>query len=290
MRKYLPLSISLFLVAISIFVWLRFSERENTYLVKGIIKGFGASTEIEQIVFIHHEKIPSYMPEMTMPFRVTDQSATKFETGDAVSFSLHQSQDELWITAVKRISPTQVSLQEDALPTSNEMRILQPKDVVPAISLVDQDHKNFQLTDFKGKIVALSFIYTRCPDPTLCPRMSSHFKTLQTKLSELGVLDKTHLLNISFDPQNDSPSVLKQYAQRYAPNTSHWTFATGSVSEIAKTAQLFGVNYRNAQGDLIEHSLTTAVLSPEGKVVKIWRGNTWKPEEVLETMQLYLKN
>jgi Cu/Ag efflux protein CusF len=100
---------------------------------------------------------------------------------------------------------------------------------------------------------------------------------------------KTQLLSISVDPEYDTPARLREYGagrttESGAQTFSHWQFATGSADEVKKVATYFGLQYF-AEEDQIIHSLVTAVISPGGRIVKLYSGNEWKPEEIVGDLQ-----
>jgi protein SCO1/2 len=108
--------------------------------------------------------------------------------------------------------------------------------------------------------------------------MSKHFAALQPALrAEYG--DRVQLLSISFDPANDTPAVLRDYAARYTDRLDTWTFATGDSSQVQRATSLFGVYTSQGDGE-ITHNLVTAVVGPDGTVERLFRGNDWTPEDL----------
>jgi len=103
------------------------------------------------------------------------------------------------------------------------------------------------------------------------------------------VYEKTHLLSISIDPAYDTPEVLRSYGaahtERYEKETfAHWEFAGGTSEQVKDIAQFFGLTYFPDKDQII-HALRTVIVSPEGKVAKVYTGNDWKPEEVVDEMK-----
>ena len=149
---------------------------------------------------------------------------------------------------------------------------------VPDFTLTNQQGRAFRLADFRGKAVVLTFIYTRCPLPNYCPLMSKNFASLQKRF-ENEFPGRVELLSVSFDPQFDTPEVLREYAARFGAGAKNWTVATGSTEQVDFVTELFGL-IREPAGGLINHDLRTALISPEGKLVQVWRSNVWTPYEV----------
>ncbi|ARA92362.1 hypothetical protein AWN76_003710 [Rhodothermaceae bacterium RA] len=255
----------------------------RSYDVRGRVAGFG---DDGRTVIVEHEAIPGLMPAMTMPFNAdASVDVQALQPGQAIRFTFVVTRDSSWIRDVE-------VLPDDALPrhpagadtrprpAPDERPILQPGDPVPPVALIDQDGAPLALSDFEGQPLLLTFIYTRCPIPDFCPRMSRHFATLQDSLTaRYG--EVVRQLSISFDPAHDTPAVLRDYAARYTTNTRQWVFATGTPEQIARVTHLFGVYATTGDGQTIDHNLATALIGPDGRVVEIWRGNRWTPDEVL---------
>src|ERR1700674_1125724 len=159
---------------------------------------------------------------------------------------------------------------------------------------MNQDGKAILNQDYKGKTLLLTFIFTRCQDPDQCTLMSSNFAAVDQELQKQPELyGKTHLLSISFDAEYDTPKVLRSYGAAYTgkytdETFAHWEFASGSADEVKGIAQFFGLRYyKDVQSgkEQVTHSLRTAVIGPDSKIVKVYRGNDWKPDEVMKELQ-----
>ncbi len=164
---------------------------------------------------------------------------------------------------------------------------------VPNFALTNQDGKRISLSDFRGRALAITFIYARCPLPDYCIRMSTNFSDLANQIAAKPELrDKIRLLSISFDPANDTPEKLRSYGIGYLGNDPKtkfdvWQLAVGKDAEVRKIADFFGLRYEVDQNDKtqINHSLRTAVIAPDGKVTKIFAGNEWTPSTLLKELE-----
>jgi protein SCO1/2 len=163
---------------------------------------------------------------------------------------------------------------------------------VPDFSLTNQDGKKISLRDFRGKALAITFIYSKCPLPDYCIRMSTNFSDLANQLASTELGGKVRLLSISFDPANDTPEKLRSYGLGYLGNNPNarfdiWTLAVGKDAEVRKIADFFGLQYEVDASDkaLINHSLRTAVIGPEGKVTKIFAGNDWSVDDLKKELE-----
>lgn len=268
---------SLVLALLLVFVAGCFSR---SYEVRGIVVGFG---DDGRTVIIDHEEVQGYMPAMTMPFTASDAAElAPVENGQRVAFTLHVNRDSSWIDGLEVLPDTvQLAVSSPRVPTDTSRALLEPGDVVPPITLVDERGGEFTRASFRGQPSVLTFIYTRCPLPDFCPRLSSQFQELQRALARRG--SDVQLVSVTIDPEYDTPEVLRTYAERYDADPSRWTFVTGTPGEIATLAHALGVYYAG-EGTALDHNLSTTLLDADGRVVEIWRGTTWQPEAVLEAI------
>jgi protein SCO1/2 len=243
---------------------------------------------------VEHEDIPGYMPSMTMDFPVRDAEALKaMEPGDRVQGALVVTDDAYWLD-----SPVVTKAQPDSrpggpAPAAQAPGPREPKegDEIPDVKLVNQDGRRFDTRDLKGRAVAVTFIYTRCPLPDQCPLLSANFARLNAALASDPELRRgARLLSVTLDPEYDKPEVLRAYGATYAGGRfDGWDFATGDPAEVRRFAEFFGLVYK-AEGGQVTHSLRTAVVTPDGKLHKVYRGNEWKPEDVLNDLRNTLRS
>ena len=262
-------------------------EKGQTYLTRGIVRGFSPDrTEIE----IQHETIPDYMPSMTMPFRPRSaRDMADLKPGDAIAFRLTVTTDEFWIDQIRKVSREEVRIPERKAempaPAASESPRVREGDVMPIFSLTNQDGRSVTRDAFRGHPFVLTFIFTRCPIPNFCPRMSGNFAELQNAIKKGGgALAQTRLLSITLDPEFDTPAVLKAYAEHLSFDPNVWSFATGDPKQISALAEAFSV-YRKFEGGSLSHGLATALVDRDGTIRKIWRGNTWLVQEVVDELK-----
>src|SRR5262245_43499967 len=184
------------------------------YDTRGVVRGFAPD---RSTIEIQHENIPCFMPSMTMPFVSRDpKQIAKLKTGDAISFRMAVTQKDFWIERVKRIHREDVNVAEpkQTPPISTESHArLKEGDEMPFFSLTNQNGDRISLETFRGKPFVLTFVFTRCPVPNFCPRMSNNFGELQAAIKAgNGTLATTRLLSITLDPDYDTPKILSDYA------------------------------------------------------------------------------
>jgi len=242
-------------------------------------------------VVVKHGEIKGFMPAMTMPYDVRDTKALDgLAAGDLITATLVVETNGAYLTAIKKTgsAPLEKRPPEPPPPSaSSGFELLRPGEPVPDNTFVDQDGKKRTFSSFKGAPVVMTFIYTTCPLPTFCPLMDRHFAAMQKPLKADPALAGVRLVTVSFDPATDTPAVLKAHAQRLDADLTRWTFLTGDRDEVDRFAARFGVSVGRALNDPrnITHNLRTAIIDADGKVVKVYTGNEWTPEQVLTDLK-----
>lgn len=261
------------------------SDTARHYETRGIVRGLAPD---HRTIDVEHEDIRGFMPSMTMPLSAHDEKeVADLKLSDAISFRLNVTDEDVWIDHVRKIASGEVHLPVPTPPPirSSKLTRLHEGDQMPPFNLTAQTGQPVSLETFHGQPFVLTFVFTRCPLPTFCPRMSQNFSELQKAIKAGGDgLRNTRLLSITLDPSYDTPEVLSKYAEYQKADPPIWTFATGDPVEIEKITGAFSV-YVQPEGGTISHGLATALIGPDGRVVKIWRGNGWTPTEVLEQIR-----
>jgi protein SCO1 len=239
-------------------------------------------------VLLKHDDIAGLMPAMTMPYRLENPSAlSELHPGDLITATLLADHDadgpiNLRLTNIVVIAQA----RPDYKPAVN-YHVPAKGDDVPDFKLLNQSNHTIDLKQFRGKVVLMTFIYTRCPLADFCPRMSRNFATIDKTLQSDPTLYKnTHLLSVSFDPTYDTPKVLRSYGGAYTGNYvnetfQHWDFAAPSVAELPKMEQFFDVGVTPGENGTLQHSLSTVVIGKDGKIAAFWPTNDWSVEDVL---------
>jgi protein SCO1/2 len=247
-------------------------------------------------VLLDHEAVPGFMEAMTMTYPLKDKSVvSELHPGDRIAAKLlvrktsdgfeDPQLDEIVITAQAR---------PDYKPAVN-YHVPTPGDAVPDFKLVNQSGKTIHLAQFKGRVLLLTFIYTRCPLADFCPRMSRNFAEIDQHLqADPKLLAQTHLLSISFDPRYDTPAVLRSYGGSYTGRFTketfdHWDFAAPPESELPALTEFFNVGITPGEGSdagaALTHSLSTVLIGKDGKIAAWYPSNEWTPTEALAAIK-----
>jgi len=258
---------------------------KKIYHTRGVVREIESPTRAR----IAHETIPGYMEAMTMPFDAKNTNEfANLKAGDQVTFDLVVTENDGWVEHVARtVEARPVTGNTNQGVTYSKSRIVEPLstgDEVPNYAFVNEEGKAIHLGDFKGQALGVTFIFTRCPFPTFCPKMSSNFEKIAAELSKPGSPTNWHLLSISFDPEFDTPARLKEYAKRFTRDSAKWNFATGDKSDIESFTEQLGLVFMSRNGT-IEHNLRTAIIDPRGNLRQIYIGNEWDVDEFVSEMK-----
>lgn len=237
----------------------------RTFPARGVI--LETKTESAQVV-IRHEPIAGYMDGMTMPFKVKDVAQlTNLNRGDQVTFQLHVTSDESWVDHFQKIGA--VSLPENKTRPA-EISAPRPDKSVLDYKFTNELGQAVSFNDFRGDALAITFFYTRCPVPDYCPRLSKNFKEASRKLEAItNAPTNWHFISVSFDPQSDTPEILKNYGLTYGYDPAHWSFFTGPQDKIAQLARGSGVKYE-ADAGTINHNFRTLIIDPDGHLQMVF--------------------
>jgi protein SCO1/2 len=229
------------------------------------------------------EEIPGFMRAMTMPFDVRQaKDLERLAPGAMVEFTLVVDASTSYAQGVKIVAFHNVEQDPFAasrLALLNDMvsgKASKPVAIgkaVPNFSLTDQRQRLVSLTNFRGAVVAVNFVYTSCALPNFCLRLANNFSALQRRFEKRLGKDLV-LLTVTFDPVHDTPDVLNKYSEQWKANPAAWHFLTGREADVQRVCRMFGVRAFPNEG-LMDHSLHTALIGRDGRLVANVEGNTF---------------
>lgn len=254
----------------------------RTFPVQGVVVELGDTPGDARI---RHEEIPGYMKAMTMSFSARPTNALDgLKPGDRIAFTLVDTGNDGWIEGVSRIGEGE-SITPDLRPPAPSTARLEIGQTVPDCVLTNQLGQTESLAGLRGQAVALTFIFTTCPFPTFCPKMSDHFAEVQkTLLADPSAPKNWKLWSVTMDPATDTPAVLSDYGRRYAQQPAHWSLLTGPLDEVSHLGDRFGLTFWRANGT-ISHNLRTVVIDAAGRVQAILPENKWTPAELADQIR-----
>ncbi len=255
----------------------------HTFMAHGVIEKIAPDG---RQVTIHHDTIPGYMIEMTMDFPVDDPAELKnLVPGDKVDFTLNVTQDRDWVSHLTRTGHTAPTMTGAMSMDDDHAAQLKPGDMVPDGELITENGSRIHLSDFRGKAVALTFFFTRCPLPTYCPLMNRNFaQARDLLLANPKAPANWEFLSISFDPDFDQPATLTSYGAFYRHNNAdRWLFAAAPPATLARLAPTIGLVVVR-QGPSISHNVRTLVIDPKGRLYRQFDDNLWTPHKLADAM------
>jgi protein SCO1/2 len=244
--------------------WIPLVLAAKSFAVDGIVVALDPTA---RTMLVSHRPIGKYMPAMMMPFRVEQEGELEgLYPGARVQFDLLVSKDRSVARHVRKTGDGEIP------PAKEKLRIGEP---LPEFELTDQQGRPVRLADLRGKVLAIDFIYTRCPLPDVCPRLAANFAALQRRFHDRIGTDLV-LLSVTVDPEYDTPAVLADYAKRWGADARGWHFLTGDVGAIA--AKL-GEVYWTDEGS-IGHNSMTSVIGRDGRLAAMVEGSTWRIDQL----------
>jgi protein SCO1/2 len=270
---------------------------------------------LKKSVTIQHEDVPNFMPAMTMPFDVKDEKILNgLKPGERIRADLlYVSGGDSYLTSITADTKPDTKAKGSAFQTSDTagaknsnttdtvsaaseksavattLFAVKPGDEVPDIEFVDQNGQKHHLSDFRGKALGLTFFFTRCPMPSFCPKLAQNFAAAQAELKKSPEFySKTQLIAVTIDPNYDTPAVLKAYGEKLHIDQNQWLFANAGEQATHKFSREFGYSAAGKAPD-ISHNMRTAVIAPDGKLLKMYIGSAWRPTDFADALRQTLK-
>ena len=257
------------------------------YHVRGIV----VSTDAQHgEVTLDSDAIPGFMDAMIMPYRLRQpEILSELHPGDTITATLLAAKDSDLLDEIVVIAQRKSDYKPPV-----QFNPLVAGEQVPDFRLLNQSGRTIHLAQFRGRVLLVTFIYTRCPLADYCPRMSRNFAQLDKALAaDPALYVKTHLLSVSFDPVYDTPKVLRSYGGAYTGNFSnetfsHWDFAAPEKKNLEAVLKFFNVGVTPEKDRTLTHSLSTIVIDPQGRVYQWYGANDWEPQQLLNDINKLL--
>ena len=260
------------------------------YPITGVVESVDPAAGTVRIA---HEEVPGFMAAMTMDFEVSDPILLEdLRAGDEVEGSLRidggrSSLTELDVTRPALATTLTIDATGGGLAIGSARKPLEPGEPVPDFAMTTQVGEALRLSDLRGKAVALTFVYTRCPLPDACPLLDRKFAEVAGRVAAVPArAEGVRLLSVSFDPDHDTPRVLAEHAEARGATPPLWTFAVADHDELRKVAGALGLLYGPGQGEIM-HTLAIALIGPDGALVRLETGSAarrWEPSEIARSL------
>ena len=259
-------------------------SREKNYPVRGTI--IEVRKETNEFL-IQHDEIPRFMMAMTMPFKLTDSlDISRFRVGDSLKFRLE-------ITEEKAFASNFQLLGKGTLPEldniwDDEYTPLDIGEIFDDATFLDLDSQNVSLSDNDSKFRFISYIFTRCPMPNMCPAVVAKNRYLAETFSET---DEIEFILISFDYIFDTPSAMKSIYNSHVKSNPNMKFYSsfGHLNDIIMLAGQSFVSFWGVDENDIGHTLRSVIIDPERRLMKVYEGTEWSPEAAERDIRNLLK-
>jgi protein SCO1 len=256
---------------------LRSAPQDKEIRISGLVL---AVEENPRAILVAHRPVPGWMPAMTMRFEAP--LGPRVQPGDQVEFVVQPAARPLTARSLRLIPPDRGGIPHPParLPIGAD---------VPDFELLDSEERPTRLSEFRGKVVVLQFIYTRCPVAEACPRLAATFAALRRQLTP-AESSQVAFLSITIDPDYDTPNVLRDYASRWGvepAKSQNWRFLTGPLDRIAPVAEGFGLVFWPDEG-AIGHTTATAFLTRNGQLGAIVEGTSFRLDQWAGLLRRFL--
>jgi protein SCO1/2 len=243
-----------------------------------------------QVLLVSHDKIPGYMPAMTMEFKVSKADLANARAGQRIRAEMVEGKEDFSLEKIwpdDTVTKTTLDAAANALAQDTAVRgkeaYREIGESLPTFTLLDQEGRTVSASRFRGKRIVLNFIFTRCPVATMCPAATLRMAALQQAARAAGVQD-FELVSISMDPEYDTPGVLRAYAEDRGLDTSNWSFLTGPDASVRHLLAQLGV-IREFEGATIKHTLATVLIDEQGRIAHRVDGSTWQVEDFVKRLK-----
>jgi protein SCO1/2 len=264
------------------------ASQQKTFTIRGKVVATSGTH-----VTLDGEDVPGFMEAMTMDYKLADPSVTsELHPGDRITARvLADRTSDGDYTNVRLDNIVVIAQARPDYKPPISYHVPTPGDSVPNFHLINQSDRAIHLDQYKGKLVLMTFIYTRCQLADFCPRMSRNFADIDHALAaDPALYNQTHLLSISFDPAYDTPKVLRSYGGAYTGNYTnekflHWDFAAPTEKDLPAVTQFFNVGVTPGDSKSLTHSLSTILIGKDGRIIAWYPTNEWDPKAVLTAIR-----
>ncbi len=266
----------------------------ETHAISGLVLSVDAA---HKSITVSCQSVPGYMDAMTMPFEVRDaKDLDGIRPGASIDFTLVVDGDSSYAKDIRihryenleqePLEARRLSIVSKLANPAAAASVLNTQQSVPNFTLTDQARNKIAFSQFKGKVVALSFAYVRCPNPAYCYRLTNHLGELQKRFAANLGKDLV-LLTIIIDPEHDQNDAINKYAEMFNAHPQTWHFLTGPLPDVQRVSRMFGMEFWSDEG-FLTHSFHTVVIDREGKLFANLEGNQFTSEQLGDLVQTTL--
>jgi protein SCO1/2 len=282
------------LAAIAPLFLLSYTSVAQKHSVEGILLEVDVA---RHSIVVSCDAIPGYMEPMVMPFSARNTEILKTLTpGMSLRFEMIEGEGQALAEDLQVIQnsnhesePTEagrLTFLHRALDPTAVAKIVRVGQTVPDFELIDQAQQKTRLSQFKGKVVALTFTYSRCPNPSYCFRLSNNLSLLERRFSAKAK-QQLMLITVVIDPDQDRGKALEKYADTWKADPAAWRFLTGSLADVREVAERFGMNFWSDEG-FLTHTFHTVIIDRNGRLAANLEGNQFTAQQLGDLVESVL--
>lgn len=258
-----------------------------SYRIVGVVATVDSS---QKNVLLKHEIVQGFLDAGETLFSVSKGDSLLMQAGITVRGKAYFSNERYYLEQVYPVDPKTEKIMAEINRRLRLDTLLRGRKVLrgvgetaPSFAFYNQNGEMIRLDLLKGKTVVLNFIFTRCLDPEMCPATTRKMADLQLLAQEKAIKD-LHFILVSFDPEYDSPGVLKDYGSIYGIDNNNFDLLTGERDAINDAMKQFGIIHVLEDGT-IKHTMATLLINKNGRIAYRKEGRSWNVNELLEKIQ-----
>ena len=262
------------------------TKEHKTYNVNGVVISINES---ERSIIVDHDSIPGFMMPMVMPFNLKYIEAVKgINPNDSINFKFKITEDYSYAYDFVVVGKRSKEIDEDDFWDDDEYKKKEIGEEISNITLINLDGNPVELDQYRDKYVFVSFIFTRCPVPNMCPAVVIKNGVLARRFKEA---DKIKFIMISFDYVYDTPEILTSRYNDAISNFPNWTVwsSVGKISDLYTLSSEIGCEYWGIEKNNIGHNLRSALIGPGRKLLNTWEGDDWLASSVGKEIENYIE-
>ena len=278
-----------FIITLIIYIVSSCFDSRKIYDVTGVVLDINLD---DKKVLIDHDSIPNFMMPMIMPFNIENKNVIKnINKNDSVQFKFIITEKNSYAMDFnilgKRIDNNEDE-DEDDFWKDDEYTKKGIGEKLSNVTLLDINAKATSLDDYVGKFVFISFIFTRCPVPNMCPAVVIKNGVIARKFKDN---DKLKLVMVSFDYLYDTPEILESYYKSSIKDFPNWNVlsSVGKINDLYTLSSEIGCEYWGIEKNNIGHNLRSALIGPDKTLLKVWQGDEWLAGSVSDEIENYMK-
>ena len=274
------------LFIISFYLLVSCSKKHKEYDVFGIIQKINSD---QKTIIVDHDSIPGFMMPMVMPFNFQNKKdIIGINVGDSVKFKLVLTKKNSYATNFIKLGSVFLGDSEDDFWEDEEFSQKNIGDFISDVNLVDINDGDIYLSSLNKKFRFISFIFTRCPIPNMCPAVVIKNGVLANNFRRNKDIE---LIMVSFDYIYDSPEILKEFYGESINNYENWRVwsSQNKISDLYTLSSEIGCQFWGIEENNIGHNLRSALIGPNMELLKVWEGDEWLAKNVTRDIKDYMK-